>query len=353
MTLFLKKIKIEYTIQNPFDPEKKTIITHEDPFDKYLGVGDLLNVELKDFNYIKIHGRYFSSDLSRFLKENESIESEKKFHWLSRTQIINDIELVRKEILGDRQVILLGFGSGAGLIHYYLHEYPTSVEKVVSLNPLLFDIPKNLSFWDLLGGFESIVNEYSINQIIRFSIQSSQPYFFMDKTIRDSVLKANIEEFTRRFDLKNLEETNLSLGVRAFEHELDNGIYDLGPFRHFLSLLSIEWQFDLNSFDWFKGTNYDLGREFKSKLTLIGGVYNLVLDPKSFDVIGEFYPNSSVYLLKDGFDFSITRNKEMWAEMISSFCSDDISDQIKIFKLLQEKDLLFQGKSYNSVRVGK
>lgn len=318
-----------------------------------MGFGDLLNVELKDFNYIKIHGRYFSSDLSRFLKENESIESEKKFHWLSRTQIINDIELVRKEILGDRQVILLGFGSGAGLIHYYLHEYPTSVEKVVSLNPLLFDIPKNLSFWDLLGGFESIVNEYSTNQIIRFSIQSSQPYFFMDKTIRDSVLKANIEEFTRRFDLKNLEETNLSLGVRAFEHELDNGIYDLGPFSHFLSLLSIEWQFDLNSFDWFKGTNYDLGREFKSKLTLIGGVYNLVLDPKSFDVKGEFYPNSSVYLLKDGFDFSITRNKEMWAEMISSFCSDDISDQIKIFKLLQEKDLLFQEKSYNSVRVGK
>lgn len=350
---YSKKIKIEYSIQQPFDPKKKTIITHADPFDEYLGLGDLLDLELTEFNLIKIQGRYSSPYLNQFIQENTEIRSDKKYHWLSRDQIIKDIELVRKEILGDDSAILIGFGSGAGLIHYYLHEFPDRVEKVLSLNPLLLDIPKNLSFWDLLEGFDSKIKEYSTDQIVRFSVQSSEPYFFMDKPIRDSTIKVKIEDFINTTFLETQNAISLGLEARAFEHYLDIGIYDLGPFGHFLGLLSLSLRSNTMSLEYFNGTNYDRGKLFSSKIILVGGVYNLLLDPKSFDVIGEFYPNASVHYLRDGYDFSESRKRGIWEALISSLCSNDVSAKIELFKLLQEQELLFQEKNYNSIRVGK
>ncbi|WP_100628035.1 alpha/beta fold hydrolase [Algoriphagus formosus] len=347
------KVKIEYSIQQPFDSKKKTIITHADPLDDYLGLGDLIELEFTGFNLIKIHGRYSSPYLNQFIEENTGIESDKKYLWLSRGQIIKDIEVVRKEILGDDSAILIGFGSGAGLIHYYLHEFPNNVEKVVSLNPLLLDIPKNLSFWDLLEGFDSIFKEYSTDQIVRFSITSSEPYFFMDKPIRDSLLESRIKEFVKTSFSESQKEISLGLEARAFEHYLDIGIYDLGPFGHFLGLLSSSLRSNTMSLEYFNGTNYDRGKAYSSKIILVGGVYNLLLDPKSFDVIGEFYPNASVHYLRDGYDFSETRKRRIWEALISSLCSDDVSTKIEMFKLLQEHELLFQEKNYNSIRVGK
>jgi len=350
-----RKIGIEYILTEPFDPSKQTILTHEDPFDDFLGLGEVLNSELADFNIIRIKGRYFSSEFDRFLGENLQAPWVDKYRWLNRYQIIKDMEWIRKDVLGDNPVILLGFGSSAGLAHYYLHEYPNQVEKVVSLNPLLLDMPKNLSFWDLLEGFDYLTETYSSDQIVRFSTQSFAPYFFMDKPIRDSLIETNIKEFVKSFGENSFYELSPSLVVRSFEHLMDTGPYDLGPFGHLLELISIEIRDETfgQIFENYRGTNYDRGKDYSSKMILIGGAYNLLLDPKSFDVIGEFYPNSNVFLLKDGYDFSVIRKMGLLNELLFGFCSNEISDQIKIYEKLQRVGLLFQNKDYNSIRIGK
>ncbi|MFC3879182.1 alpha/beta fold hydrolase [Algoriphagus namhaensis] len=350
-----RKISIEYVLNEPFDSHRKTILIHADPLDEYLGVGDLTEVQIPGFNIIRIRGRYFSSDLTNFFDDNPTITWTDKYRWLSRNQVIEDIEWIRKDILGEQPSILLGFGSGAGLVHYYLHEYPNKVEKAVSLNPLLFDVPKNLSFWDLLEGFNRLSETHSTEEIVHFSVQSSDPYFFMDKPTRDSVVENRIGIYEEAFRKKPKVKITPSLVVRSFEHYMDIGIYDLGPIGHFLRLLSKEIRDKSfgQTFENYTGTNYDLGKSYFSKMILIGGAYNLLLDPKSFDVIGEFYPNSNVFLLKDGFDFSMTRKAGIWSELLSVFCSGIIPDQIQMYSKLQGMDLLFQDRDYNSIRVGK
>ncbi|WP_297337224.1 hypothetical protein [Algoriphagus sp.] len=349
-----RKISIEYMLTRPFDPDKKTIITHDDPFDYYFGLGDLLHLPSEDFNVIRIHGRYFSSDLQDFFDENPAITLENNYRWLSRYQVIQDLEWIRKEILGENPAILLGFGSSAGLIHYYLHEYPSHVEKVVSLNPFLLDIPKNLRFWNLLGGFEELIDNQSSELVLKFSTKSSEPYFFLDKSIRDSLFLKKFNEFNQDQNLNEPIFNSLGFTVRAFEHFIDMDKKNLGPLGEFLSQTSLELM-EASSFEKSKieGTNYDMGKMYSSKIIIIGGVYNLLLDPKSFDIIGEFYPNSNVFLLKDGFGFTETQGAGIWKELLITFCSENVQDQVQLYRRLQQLDLLFQEKNYNSIRVGK
>ncbi|MHA7131633.1 alpha/beta fold hydrolase [Algoriphagus namhaensis] len=349
-----RKISIEYLFNEPFDPNKKTILTHADPLDEFLGVGHLTEVKTEEFNVIHVRGRYSSPGLTNFFDENPTITWSDKYRWLNRYQVIQDMEWIRKAFLGNSPVILLGFGSNAGLVHYYLHEYPNQVEKVVSLNPLLLDIPKNLSFWDLLESFDDLSKNFSAEEIIHFSAQADQPYFFMDKLSRDSLISEHMNIFLQSDTKRSIEDLFPSLGARAFEHFMDIGIYDLGTLGHFLRLLSIDLRNEPSKkiLEIYQGTNYDLGKQFTSKMIVIGGAYNLLLDPKSFDAIGELYPNSNVFLLKDGYNFSRTREAEIWNDLLAVFYSDDTPGQVRMYAKLQGMDLLFQDRTYNSIRVG-
>ena len=126
---------IYYESGAPFSREKLTVFVIADAQQFYVRKGAMSQLQnsLFDstFNVIGIIGRNNNSDLKRRVTDAAGTinwpEASKIFSWL---QYVNDIDAVRKKLLGERGKISLYGQSGGGLlVHQYLSKYGEFVDK--------------------------------------------------------------------------------------------------------------------------------------------------------------------------------------------------------------------------------
>ncbi|MDN3205098.1 hypothetical protein [Algoriphagus sediminis] len=348
-----RKITIGYSVSESFDFSKKTILVLNDPIDEYLGLNEIIqDVNEGDFNLIRVQGRFFSKDLEDFLDSHNQTWNQ-KYLWLNHDQIIRDIETIRHEILGKEEVILVGFGSSASILFHYLNSFPDKVEKVIALNPLLLDVQENLSFWNL---FESLSKNYSSDseKRLNFAIHSSRPYFFYTKNERDSLFRVDFESYNVNGLSQSREAFVDGARVRALElipPDYTNGksplVESLGELAEPLIQSISEKKFSKS------GIRYDEGLKFDGEVVIIGALNNLFIDPKTFDAIGEFYPDSQIFLLRDGYSLFETRLSNLVPEIINVFSGDNTEDKVDLILELKKDSLLYQGKNYNNIVISK
>lgn len=351
-----RKITINYHYENQFDNSKQTVFTIDDPIDEAYQDFELGNSIKSEFNWVRISGRYFSEDLEKFITENSQGNWDKIYHWLNQNQVAKDIELIRKQILGDGKVTLIGYSSSSASFLQYLSIYPNSVNKLVCINPLLLDIQTNLSFWSLSESCKNQSTSLSDAEFFDFAYQSATDYFNIPESKRDSLISNSLKEFKEQKSDSILYSDHfpMSFAVRSFEHTigLDEKVYSFEPISDFLKEKSepIWASYSQRNFP-ITGINYDVGLSFKGKVMIIGGAYNLLINPKVADVLAEFFPKSTLIMFRDGHSLKKIREEKDFFNLLLAFLKNDFNMKVKAYQSLADLNLLFLKKNYNSIQV--
>jgi pimeloyl-ACP methyl ester carboxylesterase len=351
-----RKITIRYHFENQFDIRKETIFTIEDPIDEVYQNFELSNSIKSEFNWVRISGRYFSEDLEKFITENSQGNWDKIYHWLNQNQVAKDIELIRNQILGDGKVMLIGYSSSSASFLQYLSIYPNNVNKLVCINPLLLDIQTNLSFWSLSESFKNQSTLLSDAEFFDFAYQSSTDYFNIPESKRDSLISNSLKEFKEQKSDSILYSDHfpMSFAVRSFEHTL--GLEQKGnsfdPISNYFREKSepIWANYSQQKFPLI-GINYDVGLSFKGEVMIIGGAYNLLINPKVADVLAEFFPKSTMIMFRDGHSLQKIWEEKDFSNLLLAFLKNDFNMKVKAYQSLADLNLLFLKKNYNSIQV--
>jgi pimeloyl-ACP methyl ester carboxylesterase len=351
-----RKISIEYSISGPFDSSRPTVFYLEDPVDSVFGYLNI-PIQLTDqFNLVSIKGRYQSRDLTDFFENRKAADWEMKYNLLNQKQVAEDIELIRRELLGKGKVTLLGYSSSASVLHYYLSLYPDQVSTMISISPLFFDVEENLSFWNQFSFIVGKTGYLSGDQRLDFAYNSQNDFFNSSKSEKDSLLVMALNQFKpdKRSAFSELQFNSISLRVRAFEliyHTATSSESNSKTLESFLRIASPIFQAFKEKPFLVYGLNFDKGQEFEGKVVLIGGAFDLLLNPKTLDVLAEFYPNSTLIQLKDGYALRVFQPCVCYADFLEAFISNRQASKIKVYQKLKEADLLYLKSDYNSVQV--
>lgn len=346
-----KQITISYTLSQPYEEQKETILLLEDPLDNYFQQGMELRELANEFNLVQIKGRHQSKVLLNTLRATGKTDWSKAYQLLNVDQHARDLERVRKALPGDQPVHLVGFSGAAAYLHYYLSLYPEKVSSLISFNPLLFDLQKNLNFRDPARCPEAQANRYWFGYLWQAHAERLCPdtgdaddfpfYAFLQWGVLVPGLWENREE-------------DVALKVRLFEHSYDllaNSPYEQPP-----SMLAA-WMKQESQPIWkalekapfsVYGVDYDKGRQFEGKVLIVGAVHDRLLSRYCYDVLAEFYPHSSLMLLRDGHALGKLRATGLHRKLISSFINEDKQEKVGVYQALQEAGLLYDTRDrYN------
>lgn len=351
-----RKITITYHFENQFDNSRETIFSIEDPIDEAYQDFELSDSIKAEFNWVRISGRYFSEDLQKFIIENAEGHWDKIYTWLNQNQVANDIELIRQQILGEGKVTLIGFSSSGALFLHYLSTHSESVNKLLCINPLLLDVQTNLSFWDLSKSFKNQSTYLSDAEFFDFAYHSSHDYFNLSPSKRDSLISNTLKEFKLKSSdsISISDKFPMSFAVRSFEHiiGLEQKGNSFDPISNYLREKSepIRASYSQRKFP-IMGINYDAGLSFEGEVMILGGAYNLLVNPKVVDVLAEFFPESTLILFRDGHSLEKIRRAKEFSDLLLAFLKNDFEMKVKAYQSLAASNLLFLEKEYNSIRV--
>ncbi len=331
-----RKIAIAYHFENEFEKDRETIFSIDDPIDeafRHFALNDSIKAQ---FNWVRISGRHFSDDLQKFIKENADGDWRSVYRWLNQNQVAKDIELIRKRILGEKKVNLIGYSSSAGLFLHYLSTHSDSVAKLMCMNPFLMDIQTNLGFWNFSGYFENQSTVLTDAEFFDFAYHSSIDYFNSDPSVRDSLISHAMKSFKEKRSNPPDVKFPLSFAVRTFEHtiELVEKSKSHDPVSNFLREKSKPlWESHSEKEFPLIGTNYDVGLTFKGQVVIFGSTFDLLVNPKVVDVLAEFFPESTLILFRDGHSLKNTREVGEFSDLLLAFLKNDFEMKVKAWRI--------------------
>ncbi|MDO6440191.1 alpha/beta hydrolase [Cyclobacterium sp. 1_MG-2023] len=346
-----RKIEISYMLMHAYDKQKETILLIEDPLDKYFQESIDLQPLRDEFNIVHIKGRNEADAILKIINSSGEIDWAKAYQLLNMDQQARDIELVRKDLPGDRPVHLFGYSGAAAYSHYYLGLFPENVKSLISFNPLLFDLQKNLNLINPSQCLESIPLENT--SYLDFLWYNNSENLCKEQTGTEDIDLAFYTYLKWRFLLPSLVEADkadIALKIRLFEHSYGltyNAAANLleSKIAKWMMLESHEiWkQFERIPFSVY-GVNYDRGLNFTGKVLIVGAVHDKLLPRFCYDVLAEFYLNSTLLLIRDGHSFGKLGGSMLHNNLIRSFINNDIKEKVSVYQLLQEKGLLYNKK---------
>ena len=175
---------LSYELGRAFDPAKRTVFVIADGQQFYVRTGLIAPLQDKlfgdSFNVVGIIGRGVNEQVAREVKHGSSVD------WLTAYQILNsdewieDIESVRKDLLGPMgAVALYGRSGGALLVHQYLCKHPEHVVAAytqASVNRFL-DAEFGLSsdtFWNEIGQSDTTLQPLLLEAVARHPADRSK-----------------------------------------------------------------------------------------------------------------------------------------------------------------------------------
>lgn len=353
-----KTIRIEIEFLNDFDPEKETVLMIEDAFDQEFRGLDLKNDLFDAFNFVLIKGRKASKDLQEWLERNREIDYSEAYSLLNQDQVARDLEAIRKELVLNQKVHLLGYSASGLTMLRYSTLFPDRVKSVLVFSPLLFEVQQNLSFWNSSKHIAQENGQYDEAFIRDFAWYSPYDIETFPVREREKLLSlALLDFFKNKAIYPGPESKKLSLAYQVRAFELSFGLRsetsnNISPIRNTLEKESgALWsEYSKKRFSVF-GINYDQGLDYNGKLTIIGSAFDLLVSQKSYDVLAEFYPNRTLILLNDAHSFAGLEVSGLRSGLIKAFISDDFNEKVNVYSELENKNLLYRESDNRKYRV--
>lgn len=353
-----KTIRIEIEFLNDFDPEKGTVLMIEDAFDLEFRGLDIKNGLFNSFNFVLVKGRKASKDLLEWLERNGEIDYSEAYSLLNQDQVARDLDVIRKKLVLDQKVQILGYSASGLTMLRYSTLFPDRVKSLLVFSPLLFEVQSNLSFWTSINQIVQLKENYDSTLIRDFAWYSSYDIESFPMQEKEELLGLALFDFFKNrgmYPSPDLNRLSLAYQVRAFELSFglkSNLTNNTTPIIYSLEQESASiWKgYAENRFPVF-GIKYDQGLNYKGKLTIIGSAFDLLVSQKSYDVLAEFYSNRTLILLNDAHSFSRLESTGLTPDLLEAFLKDDFNEKVKVYSELENKNLIYRESDNRKYRV--
>lgn len=344
------KIKVNYVFEEGFDPDKETVVVLSDALDGCFA-NYFHQLDFSDkYNIVYFLGRSHSEEISRLVNYTGQTNWSNAYKWLNLDQQAKDLELFRNGVLGSEKIHLISYASASGIALHYLSVFPDQVSKILAINPLLFDLQKNMNFRPFEITTSEASQEFKDEKWIKFAwyMGLEEPFYGGKRKkneLVDRIYQFNSWEFL-------LPEVNgellqrIAVKVRLFEHSR-NYLYEHDESKTIPSV--IQWMknnsmevwdaFDRQPFR-FVGMHYDLLTQFSGKMMIVCSSQNLMVNPKTFEGLAEFISSPTMLYIKDAHALQKLYSQPEWPLVLQSFFDSDVQGQIDTFEKLQSKGMI-------------
>lgn len=354
---------IQYQIVSDFDPSKETILIYSDPIDDYFPEVDWSEILRGKFNVVKIIGRHNFDSFFKNVSKAGEINWSRSYMIFNQYQIAMDIETVRATLLKENKVSFITGSSSATAIFQYLSMFPEKVKSVICINPLLFDLQKNLSFKKFEIDDPLFYKNTSPESLFKFGYYAN----FIEKNINTEEKNNFYHQSLFTFNsysylffnkqITNERSRSLALKVRFFEHTYNLQENKTMPEEGKNSLYS--WMYIESRPLWLShsqipfsvvGVFYDKGEIYSGKILIIGSAQNWLIHPKSFEALAEFYPTSTLFMVNDGHAMLAVKEGSLLQNFVFAYLLDDRKMKISSFTAFRKEGLIFQNQ-YSSEKI--
>ena len=230
-------ILLGYALPAPYDPSKPVVIVVADAQQFYVRADRMERIRDElfgdEFNIVGIEGRGASAGAASSCRDDAgTIDWHCAYRVFRARQWIEDIDAVRRELVGDAgKVLLFGQSGGAYLLHQYLAVHGQFVERAITpaaVNPFLeSEIGINSDhFWEEIGAANlhetalAAVRQFEDERPALMAVLQRQNFFHSAGEI-DSARRELLEKLARG-DRAAFDSAKKSYQVTAVEGLLDS-----------------------------------------------------------------------------------------------------------------------------------
>lgn len=340
-----KKIAIQYSFENNFEEGRETVFLVDDPLKDVSHSLDPILVLEGNWNVVRIHGRHHSADIKKMLLERDNLSWKEAYRFYNQHQVAHDIEYVRKKLLGDQKVILLGHSSSAAGLLYYISIFPEKVSRSILMSPLLFDVQENLRFSTEILPLVDFGFKIDAELLFDYAIRSGLNFVQFEEDERYTFFLSSLLFSYFQFGLQNriLKVDDVAKKVRIFEHFFAFG------FKENLKHPIAEWMREVSSGLWLAykkspfpihGTYYDQVWRNQGNILILGGKYDLLVNYHSYEVLAEFFPNSTLVIINEGHSLNKLYSSGLMARLLNAFLENSVVEKIRVFEEMRKLSLL-------------
>jgi predicted lactoylglutathione lyase len=306
---------IAYEFGEEFSKTKPTVFIITDAQQFYVRKGSVttLQTTLLDstFNVVGIIGRNNNNDLKELvLDDTRNVDWAKAHTLFSWNQYVNDINEVRKKIVGESgHIYLYGQSGGGFLIHQFLSVYGQYVDKAftgAAVNYFL-DAEYGINhdkFWEeatkenpeFKTNFKKIISQNNINRNIVAMLFQRQHFFVTPDSLNiERKRLLNTLLLNDSITIKEYQEKYQITAIQQF-YSTDDGIPIRVRLFEFIYPLLADFQIDNNQF------HPDLENLYFSALPLIEVYKNGIIKPQAMSFYVLHHLKTEVFILSGRYD---------------------------------------------------
>ncbi|NWF89370.1 MAG: hypothetical protein HXY50_07885 [Ignavibacteriaceae bacterium] len=354
------KTTVSYEFGRIFDSSKPTVFIIADAQQFYVRKGAIANLQetLFDtsYNVLGIIGRNNNSDLKNLVTDTSgNVNWEKAYTVYSWQQYVNDINEVRKKIVGNSgHIYLYGQSGGGFLIHQFLSLYGQYVDKAFTGASVNYFLDAELGinhdkFWEettkadshFEKKFKQLIDQKTISRAMIAKLFQRQNFFVKPDSLNFernkllNILLANdttaINQFREDYQINVIQKfytstDGIPIRVRLFEFifpllknfQLKNDILQPDIENLYFSSLPLIEAYNKNKIQPL-AMQFINQHSLKTKVFILAGRWDHTADYRSQIALASIYPNHILFIANDNHTFSELKNNGKYQKLIISF----------------------------------
>lgn len=366
--------EIHYEFGADFSPEKPTVFVIADAQQFYVRKGAVASLQAtlldSTFNVVGIIGRNNNANLRALVTDSPGkvdwVRAHRIFSW---QQYVNDIEEVRKQVVGPSGNIFLYGQSGGGLlIHQYLSLYGNHVEKAFTGASVNYSLDARLGirhdkFWEEATGgnqgfgekMKKLLADSTLDREIIAMLFQRQHFFVTPDSLdqaRNHLLgvllagdQESIERYKEQYQINALREMissdfGIPIRVRVFEFlfPLLEGL-ELGPEAlhpnvenmYFSTLPLVEKYLsqEIHPVE----MPFENLHNLNTKVFVLAGRWDHTADYRSQIALASGYPDHLLFLADDNHTFNALKQDGQYQNLVVAFFhSESIREMKELLK---------------------
>lgn len=355
---------ISYELANKFSKNKPTVFIIADAQQFYVRRGAVANLQATlldtSYNVVGIISRNNNSDLKKLVTdETGNVNWEKAYTTYSWLQYVNDINEVRKKIVGNSgRIYLYGQSGGGFLIHQFLSVYGQFVDKAftaASVNYFLDDETgiNHDKFWDettktsilFAEKFKQLIAQNTISREMIAMLFQRQNFFVkpdslnFERTKLLNTLLANdttlIKQYQKKYQITDIQKfyasaDGIPIKVRLFEFifpllkdfEIKNDTLQPDIENLYFSSLPLIEAYN-NRRIHPQAMQFTTQYGLKTTVFVLAARWDHTADYRSQIALAYTYPNHILFIVNDNHTFSELKDDGNYQRLIVAFLKSE------------------------------